>query len=227
MAKTTVPGHQVLDASIKDADIAPDAAIAHSKLANVSATSRVLGRKSSGAGAVEELTGSDVTALLDAASTTAAGKVEIAIASEIDTGTDTGRAISPDEFAGSNRGKRIIQIKVFDDATALTTGDGKAIFMIPVELNGMNLVDVEAFVTTVSSSGAPTVMVRNVTDAQDMLSTAITIDASEYSSLTAATPPVINTTYDDVATGDLIAIDVDGAGTGAKGLGVILSFQTP
>ena len=201
--------------------------IAVSDISDVSATSRLLGRKTAGAGAIEELTGSDVTTMLDASSESVAGKIEIATTAEIDTGTDTGRAMSPDQFAGSNRGKRIIQVKVFDDATALATGNGKAIFMIPAELNGMNLVDVEAFVTTVSSSGTPNVMIRNVTDSQDMLSTAITIDASEYTSLTATTAPIINTSYDDVATGDLIAIDVDGAGTGAKGLGVILSFQTP
>jgi hypothetical protein len=38
---------------------------------------------------------------------------------------------------------------------------------------------------------------------------------------------VIDATKDDVATGDLLAVDVDVAGTGAKGLGVILSFQLP
>jgi len=42
-----------------------------------------------------------------------------------------------------------------------------------------------------------------------------------------ATPPVIDAANDDVATGDLIAVDVDVAGTGTKGLGVILSFQLP
>lgn len=169
----------------------------------------------------------DVTDLVTAATTSAAGKVELAIASEINTGTDTGRAIGVDEFAGSNFGKRIIQVKVFDDATAATTGDGKVIFMIPVEFNGMNLVDVEAYVSGVSSSGALTIMVRNVTQAADMLSTAITIDVSENSSLTAAVAPVIDAANDDVATGDLIAIDVDGAGTSAEGLGVVLSFQLP
>ncbi len=167
------------------------------------------------------------TALKQAATDSATGVVEIATAAEIDTGTDTARSFCPDAFAGSNRGKRLVQIKVFDDATALATGDGKAIFMIPVELNGMNLVDVEGFITTVSSSGAPSVQVRNITQAADMLSTAITIDANEYTSLTAATAPVIDTNNDDVATGDLIAIDVDAAGTGAKGLGIQLSFQTP
>lgn len=189
------------------------------------AEQRIVGRKTGGN--IIGLTGAEVGSIVGSASDTAAGIVEIATATEIDTGTNAGLALSPDTFAGSNRGKRVLHVKVFDDATALATGNGKAIVMIPVELNGMNLVDCEAFVTTVSSSGAPTVQIRNITDSQDMLSTEITIDANEKSSLTAATAPVINTSYDDVTTGDLIAIDVDGAGTGAKGLGVLLSFQTP
>lgn len=116
------------------------------------------------------------------------------------------------------------EIKVIDDTTVVTTGDGQVIMAVPASVNGMNLVAAHAFVTTVSSSGTPTVQIRNVTDSQDMLSTKITIDASEYTSYTAATPPVINTSYDDVATGDLLAVDVDVAGTGAKGLGVVLTF---
>lgn len=120
-----------------------------------------------------------------------------------------------------------MQLKVVDDATAVTTGDGKLIFCIPPELNGYNLTDADAAVTTVSSSGTPTIQIRNVTDAVDMLSTRITIDANETTSYTAATAPVIDTTKDDVATGDLIAIDVDVAGTGAKGLLVILTFTKP
>lgn len=158
------------------------------------------------------------------------GKLDVtakAASSDINTGTDNDKYITSDALAGSNTGKRIVQLKIFDDATAVATGDGKLVFMVPVELNGMNLVDIEIYVSTVSSSGTPTVQVRNVTDSVDMLSTVATIDANEYTSLTAATPPVIDTTKDDVATGDLIAIDVDVAGTGAKGLGVQLSFQLP
>lgn len=122
--------------------------------------------------------------------------------------------------------KRIVQIKVFDDATALATGDMKASFVVPVELNGLNLIDADAFVTTVSSSGLPTVAIRRERSgsAVDMLSTSITIDVSEKTSYTASTPPVINASNDDVATGDLIYIDVDAAGTGTKGLGVVLVF---
>jgi hypothetical protein len=125
------------------------------------------------------------------------------------------------------QGEKEIQLKICDDATALTTGDGKLIFVIPASMNGMNLIGVAAMVSTVSSSGAPDIQIRNVTDTQDMLSTKLTIDASEFTSYTAATPAVIDATKDDVATGDRIAIDVDGAGTGAKGLTIYLRFKLP
>lgn len=213
-------------------DVTGPASSVDSEIALFSGTGGKTLKRASGTGVLRVDSGvasvdSDVTDLVSAASESAAGKVELATATEINTGTDATRAISPDTLAGSQLGKRVIQVKVFDDATAATTGDGKLIFMIPVELNGMNLVDVEAYVTGVSSSGALTVQVRNVTQAADMLSTAITIDQSENTSLTAATPPVIDTGNDDVATGDLIAIDVDGAGTSAEGLGVVMSFQLP
>ncbi len=118
---------------------------------------------------------------------------------------------------------RMIQIKVFGDDSELTTGDDKLVFMIPPELDGTKLVRAVAFVSTVSSSGLPNVMISNTTQAVDVLATAITIDVSEFTSLTAATPCVIK---QDIIyrPGDLVAIDVDGAGTGAKGLGVQLSF---
>ena len=116
-------------------------------------------------------------------------------------------------------------IKVLTDFQTLSTGDGQFVFAIPADLNGKNLTSVAAYVTTVSSSGAPTIQIRNITQTADMLTTKITIDASEFTSYTAATPAVIDTSNDDVATGDLIAIDCDVAGTGAKGLGVILEFS--
>ena len=130
------------------------------------------------------------------------------------------------EGAG-NPTRRTLQLKVFADNVDAVSGDGKLTMMVDQSMNGWTLAAVAAYVSDVSSSGAVTVQLHNVTDAVDILSTAITIDASEFSSYTAATPPVINTSNDDVATGDLIRIDVDGAGTDAKGLGVILTFQAP
>lgn len=118
----------------------------------------------------------------------------------------------------------VLEIKVISDTATLATGDGQIIIAISDDLNGADLIDADACVTTVSSAGTPTIQIRNITQAADMLSTRITIDANEFCSYTAATPPVIDTANDDVATGNLIAIDVDVAGTGAKGLIVILTF---
>jgi fructose-1,6-bisphosphatase len=113
---------------------------------------------------------------------------------------------------------------VVEKDTALTTGDGKDYFVVPDSLDGKILTDAHAAVDTVSSSGKPTVQIRNVTDSQDMLAVPIRVDASEYTSYTAETLPDINATYDDVATGDRIAADVDAKGTDTKGLLVILEF---
>ena len=75
-----------------------------------------------------------------------------------------------------------------------------------------------------STSGGPTtIQVFNFTDGVDMLSTPITIDDTEPTSYTAAVPPVINGATDDVATGDIIRIDIDVAGIGS-GLMVVLTF---
>lgn len=115
-------------------------------------------------------------------------------------------------------------IKVTPDDENLSTGDGQMIFVIPSSLNGLTIKAAHASLSSVSSSGAVTVQIRNVTNSVDVLSTAITIDQSEFTSYTAATPPVINTANDDVATGDRIAVDVDGAGTSAAGLSVHLTF---
>ncbi len=179
------------------------------------------------ADAYEILTQAEVLAIIGSASLTASGVIEIATAAETTTGTDATRAVSPDGLAGSNYGTRIVQVIVYDGSSSIFTGDGKAYFNIPPELNGFNLVDADACVTTASSSGTPTIQINNVTDTVDMLSTRITIDANELTSYTAAAPPVINASFDDVATGDQLRIDVDVAGTGTTGLRVILSFQLP
>ena len=126
--------------------------------------------------------------------------------------------------------EKLIQLKILDDATLLTTGDGKLIFCIPSELNGMNLTGAQAYLTTVATGATlVNISIYNLTDSVDMLSTPITIDASEFTSYTAATPPVIDTTKDDVATADRLEINIDAVGntTAGKGLGVLLTFQLP
>lgn len=123
--------------------------------------------------------------------------------------------------------RKAIVLKVINDTDTLSIGDAKMYFTIPPELNGMNLVDADAHVYTASTSGTPTIQIHNLTDTEDMLSTRITIDANETDSSTAAAAPVIDTDHDDVATADVLRVDVDVAGTGTIGLEVRLAFQTP
>lgn len=164
-----------------------------------------------------------------AASTTQVGEVELSTIAETDTGTDPARAVSPDALAGSIHGTVAVGLLIADANTTPTTGDGKVHFVVPAKMNGMNLVAQIAVVTTVSSSGTPTFPVRRERSgsAVDMFSTNPTIDANEKTSATAATPAVINTSNDDVATGDIIYADLDVSGTGAKGHQIVLSFQLP
>lgn len=141
--------------------------------------------------------------------------------------TDGGTGASTAAAARANLGVNVtvVSIQVTDpNGAVLTTGDGKAYFRVPSTLNGAVITAVAAHVTTVSSSGTPTIQIHNVTDTVDVLSTLITIDANEKDSSTAAAAAVINTSNDDVATGDELRIDVDVAGTGTKGLIVEIQF---
>ena len=59
-----------------------NSAVTYAKIQNVSVTSRVLGRITVGAGIIEELTGTQITPLLDAGTTTTKGTVELATSGE-------------------------------------------------------------------------------------------------------------------------------------------------
>lgn len=171
---------------------------------------------------------SDVTDIVTAASTTAAGKIEIAIASELNIGTDATRAVSPDALAGSNLGIRYVEIPVFGPTADVATGDGKAYFHIPPGLNGMNLVYAHGFVVTAGTTNSTTIQIANLTQAADMLTALIEIETGETGSDTAAPGVTIDTANDDVATNDVIRIDVDTISTTApKGLVISLGFQLP
>lgn len=150
-------------------------------------------------------------------------------AAGINTGTDTTKFVTADALAGSNLGIRYVSV-VLNGTTALTTSDA-AYYRIPAALNGMNLVSVAASVGTgaagSSSSGTPTFTVKNVTDANQMLSTNLTVDANEYTSATAATAAVINTATDDVVTDDLIEVACTAAGTGVTYATIVMGYQLP
>ena len=121
-------------------------------------------------------------------------------------------------------GSAIYDVKVFEDVNLVVAGDGAFYFAIPEDLDGSVLSKVEAFVSTASSSGTVQVQLHKLATAVDMLTTKLSIDVGELHSKDAATQPVVDTANDDVLWGNYIRIDVDSAGTGAKGLEVKLYF---
>ncbi len=109
----------------------------------------------------------------------------------------------------------VIGIAVSDEETALTTGTAKVTFRMPF---AMTLTAVRASLSTASTSGLPTFDINE--GGTTILSTKLTIDANEKTSTTAATAAVIS---DSALADDAeITIDIDVAGTGAKGAKVYL-----
>ena len=118
-----------------------------------------------------------------------------------------------------------VGLEVFAPNKATVTGDGQVYFQIPASFNGKNLTAARAMVVAAGTTGTLDIQVRNVTDAVDMLSTKLTIDSAELTSATAATAAVINGAADDVATNDVLRIDIDAVhSTPAEGLVVTLEF---
>ena len=125
---------------------------------------------------------------------------------------------------------RTITLVLADGTTDLAVEDGIGSFTwtVPIEFNGWDLILAHASVETAGVTGVSTFQIHNVTQTADMLSTKITIDTTETTSYTAATPPVIDAANDNIATGDKIRFDVDGISTTApKGLQVILTIKKP
>jgi hypothetical protein len=117
--------------------------------------------------------------------------------------------------------RAVFHIKLFADDEPVITGDGRFQFPLDLEEEGYYLTSARLYVTTPSGSGDPTVMVRNVTRAVDMLTTPCSIDSGET---TVGTDGVIDVDNRDVSADDMIAIDVDGAGAGTMGMGIRLQF---
>lgn len=115
------------------------------------------------------------------------------------------------------------QVQLFDKTANFAVVDGRAYFIVPAGYNSHDLTDVKLFITgAAGETGTTDVQIHNVTDAVDMLSTKLTVDSGETSSLTAATPVVIDTANDDVATNDVLRVDIDAVSTTAPKGGVLL-----
>jgi hypothetical protein len=129
------------------------------------------------------------------------------------------------EGSGEFTGEIVMQWKIVADDVVMAVADGQLFVACSQDLDQLYLVDCAAWISTPSSSGIVTVQFFNDTQNVDMLSTEITIDVGDLHSKDAATPVVINSGNSQVDWGDLIRVDVDVAGTGARGLGVDLFFD--
>jgi len=106
-----------------------------------------------------------------------------------------------------------IGVAVSDEATALTTGTAKITFRMPY---AFTLSDVRASVTTAPTGAALTVDINE--GGSTILSTKLTIDASEKTSTTAATPAVISDA--SLADDAEITVDIDQVGSTIAGAGL-------
>lgn len=116
--------------------------------------------------------------------------------------------------------------RVVPKTIPVSAGDDQDDIPIPEELDGYRIVAAHAAVNKPSTSGLPTIQLRNVDAGNvDILSTRITIDVNERTSYTAAAQPVVNTSNNQVSTGNRIAVDVDVNGTGTEGLTILLTLK--
>ena len=112
-------------------------------------------------------------------------------------------------------GTQVIQIAFSDLSTVITTGTSKGYDIVP-----MDMTITEVFVSLLTPQTSGTIFTVNIKEAgTTILSTKVTVDNTENSSLTAATPPVISDAT--LTKGNLITIDVDQVGDGTAKGGIV------
>jgi hypothetical protein len=119
-----------------------------------------------------------------------------------------------------------ITYRVIRKGTILTTGNDKERIVIPVQIDGWELIDVGLHTFAASSSGIISLQVHNLTAGVDMLTVNSTLAVGKKdSSESGNTPATINSANRIVSVGDEISFDLDQAGTDADGLDVRLRWR--
>lgn len=140
----------------------------------------------------------------------------------IDAGTvstSTTRVLNiPDRDVVSNAFNEVILLACSDETTDLTTGTGKATFRMPF---AMTVTGVSASVTTAPVGS--TIIVDINEGGTTILSTKLSIDASEKTSTTAATAAVISDTA--LASDAEITVDIDQIGSSTAGTGLKVKIE--
>jgi len=118
---------------------------------------------------------------------------------------------------------------IIDSDTVTAVADGLQAFVIPASMNLMLLTDFTCSVHDLNSAsgGTLTVVLRRVRGgtAEDMTSTGVTLAHGEYT----ASDETVDASYDDLATGDKIYVDINAVTTGAaqKGCSCTAVFNLP
>ena len=158
------------------------------------------------------------------ASASAAGLIELATAAETNAGAAADRAVTPDSLGGSRYGAKSLCLVPFESDKEVTIGEGLVAFTVGNAMDGMDLVDHIVSCHT-TGAGTVTIQVRRRRDGDDamMFATPITLTDEYYVS-----DGVIDTSSDDIKTGDQIYVDVvEIDDTPPMGLSVTLEFKIP
>lgn len=105
----------------------------------------------------------------------------------------------------------VLQVACSDLTSDLATGTSNGYVRAP---RSFSITDVRASLLQASSSGAVTIDINR--NGSTILSTKLTIDQGEKTSETATTPAVVSNA--SVSDDDELTFDIDGSGTGARGL---------
>ena len=165
------------------------------------------------------------------ADTTTSGIVEIAIASEVDTGADATRAISPDAFQDSKRNIRWLSFNLIEKATNVATATNiTGDFVSPIAGTILQSDTTPFYLYATNSTAGINTGVGLVVDisiggTSIMTTNKLDFDTTEKTTTTSATPPDLTTTA--LAVGDIITIDVDSIhdGTASKGLTLYMGVK--
>lgn len=151
------------------------------------------------------------------ATTGADGVVKLATITETSTGTEESTVVTPDGLAGSIFGEKNIEtiLVASDTANAAATSTYQRI--MPATLNGFNVVDAICGSQNLATSTVRLVRNRAGTEAY-VFSTDITVTGERY-----ATDETINTSNDDIQTGDIFYWVILASATPA-GNGLTCSF---
>jgi len=119
--------------------------------------------------------------------------------------------------------KTAVSFVASDMDTAVVVGNVIFPFCVPPDMNGLDLTNVRASCTTQGSTGNTWVMARRIRSGSSVnMQTGYCVLA--YNAWT-ATGGTINTSNDDLATGDLILLYIGGIATGMKGVTAVFTFS--